>query len=289
MAIAESGVRLELRPLAPSLGAEVLGLDLNAPMSDAAFEAIWRAFLDYELLLFRGQRLDPHQHVAFARRFGPVDVHVMNQYHKDALPELYFLSNLDEQGRPNGRHPDKGTLVWHTDGSWRRVTGQATMLYAIEAPAVGGETWWACQYAAYDALSEEEKRRCGAMRAVHNLDFSRSRRHPEDPMSEAQKQAAPPVEHPVVRTHPDTRRKCLYLGDHAERIVGLSFEESRRVIDGLNQKAAQDAWIYRHQWRPGDFVVWDNRCLLHRATEYDPATQKRVVRRATINGEEPWQ
>jgi taurine dioxygenase len=285
----EPAVRLELKPLAPALGAEIVGVDLNAPMSDATFAAIYRAFLDHELLLFRDQRLDQQRHVAFARRFGPVDVHVMNQYQKDALPELYCLSNLDENGRPNGRHPDKGTLVWHTDGSWRRVTGQATMLYAIEVPEVGGETWWACQYAAYDALSDEEKGRYASMRAIHNLDFSRSRRHPEDPMNAVQRAAAPPVEHPVIRTHPETGRKCVYLGDHAESIVGLSFEESRPIIDALNAKAAQDPWIYRHKWRPGDFVVWDNRCLLHRATEYDPATQRRVVRRATINGEEPWQ
>ena len=287
MAVAERGTKLELRPLAPALGAEVLGFDLDAGMPDEAFAAIWAAFLDYKLLLFRGQTLDQHRHVAFARRFGPVDVHVMNQYQKDLLPELYFLSNLDEQGRPNGRHPDKGTLAWHTDGSWKRHTGQATMLYAIEVPAVGGETWWACQYAAYDALSADEKRRYGAMRAIHNLDFSRTRRHPEDPMNDAQRKAAPPVEHPVIRTHPDTGRKCVYLGDHAERIAGLSFEESRPIVDALNEKATQDAWVYRHKWRPGDFVVWDNRCLLHRATAYDAAAERRVVRRATINGEEP--
>lgn len=285
--MAESPVRLELKPLAPALGAEVVGVDLDAPMTEATFAAIYRAFLDHKLLLFRDQTLDPQRHVAFARRFGPVDVHVMNQYQKDALPELYCLSNVDENGRPNGKHPDKGTLAWHTDGSWRRVTGQATMLYAIEVPEVGGETWWACQYAAYDALSEEEKRRYAGMRAIHNLDFSRNRRHPEDPMSAAQRAAAPPVEHPVIRTHPETGRKCVYLGDHAEAIVGLSFEESRRLIDALNDKATQEAWVYRHRWRPGDFIVWDNRCLLHRATEYDAATQRRVVRRATINGEEP--
>lgn len=289
MAAVGAEIALDLKPLAPALGAEILGVDLNAPMSDATFAAIYRAFLEYKLLLFRGQELGPHEHVAFARRFGPVDVHVMNQYQKDALPELYFLSNLDEDGRPTGKHPDKGTLAWHTDGSWRRVTGHATLLYAIEAPEVGGETWWACQYAAYDALTEDEKRRYGAMRAIHNLDFSRSRRHPEDPMTEAQKRAAPPVEHPIVRTHPETLRKCLYLGDHAERIVGLCFDESRRIIDELNRTATQDAWVYRHKWRPGDFMVWDNRCLLHRATPFDAATQKRVVRRATVNGEEPWQ
>jgi taurine dioxygenase len=284
----EAAVGLALKRLAPAFGAEIVGLDLDAPMSDATFAAIYRAFLDHELLLFRDQKLAPERHVAFARRFGPVDVHVMNQYQKDALPELYCLSNLDENGRPNGRHPDKGTLAWHTDGSWRRVTGQATMLYAIEVPETGGETWWACQYAAYAALSEDEKRRYAGMRATHNLDFSRNRRHPEEPMSAAQRAAAPPVEHPVIRTHPETGRKCVYLGDHAEAIVGRSFEEGRRIIDALNAKATQDAWIYRHRWRPGDFVVWDNRCLLHRATEYDPAKQRRVVCRATINGEEPW-
>jgi taurine dioxygenase len=287
MAVAEEAVRLKLRPLAPALGAEILGVDLDAAMSDATFAAIWRAFVEHKLLLFRGQDLSPQRHVDLARRFGPVDVHVMSQYQTHGLPELYCLSNLDAEGRPNGKHPDKGTMAWHTDGSWRRVTGQATLLYAEEASEVGGETWFACQYAAWDALSDEEKRRYGTMRAVHNLDFSRTRRHPEEKLTEAQRNAVPPVEHPLVRTHPDTGRKCLYVGDHAEAIVGLSVEEGRRIIDELNEKATQDEWVYRHKWRSGDLVVWDNRCLLHRATAYDPATARRVMRRATVNGEEP--
>jgi taurine dioxygenase len=161
------------------------------------------------MLLFRDQHLAPADQVVFARRFGSVQVHVMNQYHADGFPEIYYLSNLDASGRPSGRHPDKGTVHWHTDGSWARRTGQATLLYADQVPSEGGETRFASMYAAYDALDEATKERLGSLRAIHSLDFSRTRRHGDDPMSEAQKKAKPPVAHPIVRIHPETGRKCL--------------------------------------------------------------------------------
>ena len=130
---------LTIRPLEGGLGAELLGVAVAA-IDDATFPAVHAAFLMHQLLLFRDQDLPPAAQVAFARRFGPVQVHVMNQYHASAYPELYTLSNLDENGRPSGQHPDRGTLAWHTDGSWQRVTGQATMLYAEQIPATGGGT-----------------------------------------------------------------------------------------------------------------------------------------------------
>ena len=120
----------ELRPLSPALGAELIGIDLSNPLNDKLFTAIYQAFLDYQVLLFRNQDIPPARQVAFARYFGEVQVHVMNQYHADGHPELYFLSNLNENGEPNGRHPDRGTLLWHTDGSWRPRTGQAKPLPA---------------------------------------------------------------------------------------------------------------------------------------------------------------
>ena len=277
---------LRLRPLEGGLGAEVLGLQVAA-IDDAVFPAIHAAFLAHQLLLFRGQDLPQGAQVAFARRFGTVQVHVMDQYHASAFPELYTLSNLDAEGRPSGAHPDRGTMAWHTDGSWQRVTGLATMLYAERIPASGGGTGFADMYAAYDALDPEEQMLLAGLRATHNLNFSRNRRHGEAPMTQAQRDKVPPVDHPIVRTHPETGRKCLFLGDHAETILGMGYDEGRDFIETLNERIVALARIYTHRWRQGDFMVWDNRCLLHKAESYDTAREARVVRRCTVLGEVP--
>ena len=276
-----------VRPLTPKLGAEIRGVRLEEGVADDVFRAIYQAFLQYQVLLFPPQPLPPGRQVAFARQFGEVQIHVMNQYHADGFPELYRLSNLDEHGKPNGRHPDRGTLEWHTDGSWSRVTGQATLIYGEVVAGTGGETHFCDMYGAYDRLEPAWKARIADLRAVHNLDFSRTRRHGEDPMTEEQRRAKPPVDHPVVRTHPETGRKCLYLGDHAEYIVGMPYDQGRALIEELNALAIHPDLTYEHRWQPNEFIVWDNRCLLHRATAYDPATQGRVVRRCTVLGEVP--
>jgi len=279
----------DVRPLTPKLGAEIIGVDLARGVDDALFRSIHRAFLQYQLLLFCPQDLPPGRQVEFARHFGELQIHVMNQYHADGYPELYRLSNLDQHGNPYGKHPDKGTLVWHTDGSWRHVTGQATIIYAEVVAGEGGETHFCDMYGAYERLSPEWRKRIANLRAVHNLDFSRTRRHGEEPMTDAQRREVPPVDHPVVRTHPDTGRKCLFLGDHAEYIVGMAYIEGRALIDELNALAVHPDLTYMHRWTPGELIVWDNRCLMHRATEYDPAVQRRVVRRCTVLGEVPRQ
>jgi alpha-ketoglutarate-dependent taurine dioxygenase len=282
----DAATKLRLRQLEGGLGAEVLGLQVAA-IDDAVFPAIHAAFLAHQLLLFRDQDLPQAAQVAFARRFGTVQVHVMDQYHASAFPELYTLSNLDAEGRPSGAHPDRGTMAWHTDGSWQRVTGLATMLYAERIPASGGGTGFADMYAAYDALDPEERARLAAMRATHNLNFSRNRRHGEAPMTQAQRDKVPPVDHPIVRTHPETGRKCLFLGDHAEAIPGMGYDEGRDFIERLNERIVELARVYTHRWRQGDFMVWDNRCLLHKAESYDTAREARVVRRCTVLGEVP--
>ncbi len=276
-----------IRPLTPKLGARIIGVDLARGVDDALFRSIHQAFLQYQVLLFGTQDLPPARQVEFARHFGEVQIHVMNQYRADGHPELYRLSNLDENGNPNGKHPDKGTLAWHTDGSWRHVTGQATIIYAEVVAGEGGETHFCDMYGAYERLSPEWKKRIASLRAVHNLDFSRTRRHGEDPMTEAQRREVPPVDHPIVRTHPDTGRKCLFLGDHAEYIVGMDYDEGRALIDELNALAVHPDLTYEHRWTPGELIVWDNRCLMHCATDYDPAVQRRVVRRCTVLGEVP--
>ena len=278
---------LEVRALSPTFGAEIIGVDLAELMTDALFDRIYEAFLRHQLLLFREQHLEPGDQVIFARRFGSVQVHVMNQYHADGFPEIYYLSNLGADGKPSGKHPDRGTVHWHTDGSWARRTGQATLLYAVEVPAAGGETRFASMYDAYDALDEGTKRRLAPLRAVHNLDFSRTRRHGEDLMTEEQKKARPPVDHPIVRTHPETGRKCIFLGDHAWYVQDMAFEEGRQLIENLNAAIIDPKRVYTHRWRRGDLVVWDNRCMLHKAELYDVAHEARVMRRCTVVGEVP--
>jgi len=278
---------LTVRPLTPRLGAEISGVDLSGELTDDAFRALYQAFLRYEVLLFPPHDLPPARQVAFGRRFGELQVHVMNQYHADGHPELYRLSNIDERGKPTGRHPDKGTLAWHTDGSWQRVTGQATLIYGEVMPDRGGETHFCDMYGAYERLDEAWKARIANLRAVHNLDFSRNRRHGEDPLTDAQRLAKPPVDHPVVRTHPETGRKCLYLGDHAEYIVGMPYDEGRALIEALNALAVHPDLTYEHRWTARQLLVWDNRCVMHRATAFDTAKQPRVIRRCTVLGEIP--
>ena len=286
-AIASSQSGLAIRALTPRLGAAISGLDLAQSVAPDAFRALYDAFLRHQVLVFPPCELPPAAQVALARQFGEVQVHVMSMYHADGFPELYRLSNVGADGKPNGRHPDKGTLAWHTDGSWQRVTGQATIIYGEVVPAVGGETHFCDMYGAYERLSEAWKRRIDGLRAIHNLDFSRTRRHGADLLSEAQKRDAPPVDHPIVRRHPETGRACLYLGDHAESIVGMPYGEGRALIDELNALAVHADLTYEHRWQPHQLIVWDNRCLMHRATEYDPATELRVVRRCTVLGEVP--
>jgi taurine dioxygenase len=199
-----------------------------------------------------------------------------------------MLSNLDRDGNPSGKHPDKGTLYWHTDGSWRERTGQATMMYSEIVPDAGGETEFADMYSAYALLPAAMRRRIEGRRAIHNLDFSRSRRHGEDLLTAEQKAKVPPIAHPIVRTHPETGRKAIFLGDHAEEIEGLPYDEGRALIEEINAMITPPERVYTHHWSPRQCMVWDNRCTLHRATGFDEARLKRVMRRCTINGDRPF-
>lgn len=278
---------VEIRPLNPYFGAEIVGLDISQGVDDEAFQHIWDTFNEYGLFLIRGQGLSVDHQVQMGRRFGEVQIHVMNQYLIDGHQEVYYLSNLDKDGNPNGKHPDRGTMHWHTDGSWRDRPGQATIMVAEILPKTGGETHFCCTEAAYQALERSIKAEIDGLRVTHNLAFSRLRRHGEDPMTDAQKAEAPPVSHPMVRTHPVTGRKSIFLGDHAESIDGMDYELSRKRIDELNALLVKPEFVYAHKYQPGDIVGWDNRRMLHISTPYDTAKEKRVMRRTTILGDVP--
>jgi len=273
----------EVRPLMPTFGAEIVGLDLDKAVSPEVFPMIHEAWLEYQILAFRGIEVSPATQVAFAAKFGEVQVHVMNQYHGyDAQPELYVLTNLGQDGKPSGAHPDLGTLHWHIDASWNARNGHSTFMYAERPPREGGQTHFADMYSAYEELSDDWRHRVDSMRVVHNLDFSRNRRHGHAPMSAEQKAKVPPIAWPVVRTHPETGRKAIFLGDHAEFVEGMDYDEGRALIEELNQVVTPEHLIYRHSYTPGDFVFWDNRCTMHRATNFDTANDIRVMRRCTV-------
>ena len=272
----------EVRPLSDALGAEIVGITLKEAVTPTVFPSIYEVFLEYQLLLFQDVDLPPGLQVKLASNFGEVQVHVMDQYHGfENHPEIYLLSNLDIHGNPNGKHPDVGTLFWHTDGSWRKQRGLATLMYSEIVPSKGGETHFSNMYRAYDCLDPKLKTELKNRCAIHNLDFSRTRHMKDDVLTEEQKACVPPVPHPIFRVHPETGNTCLFLGDHAESIVGMDYDEGRALIDSLNQSANQDKLVYKHHWKPNQVLVWDNRCLLHRATSFDTANQKRVMRRCT--------
>jgi taurine dioxygenase len=210
---------------------------------------------------------------------------VLSQYAQEGNPEIFMLTNLDASGKPKGEHPDPGSAIWHTDGSWARERGLSTMLYAVAVPKAGGDTLFANMCAAYDGLSGDLRTRLEGLRAVHNLDYSRGLTGARDQMTEAQKRAAPPVEHDIVRAHPDTGRKCLYLGQHASHIVGMPVDEGRALIVMLNTHCTQPQYTFAYRWSVGDAVIWDNRCLLHSATDFDWMTDVRIMRRTTTVGE----
>ena len=277
---------LTMRPLSKLMGVEISGVDLSRPLDDRSFSAIHDTFLRNLLVCFPGQHLDQTQHVAFSRRFGDLQVHVLDQYRSPTHPEIYVLSNVKQSGETTGEHPDKGTLVWHSDLSFQARPALATLLYGIEVPRVGGDTLFANMYAAYDALPDVMRKRIERLRAIHDLDASRQRAG-APPMTEAQRKAAPPVEHPLVRTHPESGRKCLYLSHHAMRIARMPEAEGKALLEELMTHATQPAFVYAHRWRQGELVMWDNRCTMHKATGYDASGERRVMNRTVVKGDMP--
>ncbi len=282
-----SRIALDLRALTPRFGAEVRGLDLRSAIAPATAAALRSAFERYLVLLFRDQQLAPEQHIAFSRHFGPLEVHVLDQYHASRNPEIFVLSNVGPDGKPNRVHPDRGTLVWHTDASFQRRPAHATILYAEIVPAEGGHTLFADTVSAFEALGEADRAAFASVRVVHDLSISREKAG-YGPLPPEQRAKAPAVEHPLVRTHPPTGRRGLYLGSHAQRIVGVPERESEGLIERLMAHITEPRFVYDHAWRAGDLLMWDNRAVLHRATEYDTAVEPRIVRRTVISGDEPY-
>lgn len=280
-----------VRPFAGSpLGAEVLGLDLSRPLSGGDFRRLHRAHLDHHVLVFRDQRITPAQQVEFSRRFGALHIHVLRQFQLPEQPEVLIISNIRENGAPIGLG-DAGHL-WHSDLSYKETPSLGSMLHAQELPSEGGDTLFANQHTAYETLPERLKREIDGLQAEHwylaRYEDLRLRNPWRPKLTQAQIDEVKPVVHPVVRTHPETGRRALFVSEHfTTRILGVSEERSRELLGLLFDHGTRAQHIYRHRWLPHDMVFWDNRSLMHLAAGC-PDHLRRKLYRTTIEGDVPF-
>ncbi len=275
---------LRTKPVSPGFGLETSDVDVSKPLSDAAFDEIERTFFQGQVLVLRAQSLTPARYVAFARRFGPPEPHVIDQFHHPADPNILILSNRKKDGQPVGL-ADAGTY-FHTDYSYLQVPARATMLYSIEVPKSGGNTLFANQYAAYDGLNDAMKQEIASLVAIHHYgnrkEMNDASRIAASPLTPEQKAKMPLITHPLVRAHPVTGRKALYaVSGSSYGIVGMPEDESVALLDELAAHATQPEYVLSYAYRVGDIVIWDNASLLHSATLTDP-NDPRTLWRITI-------
>jgi taurine dioxygenase len=276
-----SGIEFAVRRLSPALGAEIVGADLHGEIGDGLAASIRDTWHQHLVILLRNQQLTEEDQVRFAECFGPTARIHTPQFMRQH-PAVMLISNIREGGKPIGALPD-GEMQFHTDQCHQERPAMASILYAIEVPSRGGNTLFANAYLAYETLPDEIKRRIDGRRALNAYHYdtgatARTADVPED---------APSYWHPIVRTHPATGRKALYVNRlMTRRIEGLSAEDSERLLDHLFDHQEQPQFIYEHIWRPGDILMWDNRCTLHARTDFSP-NERRLLRRVTILGEKP--
>ena len=261
-------------------GVAITGIDLVQPLPPASKVRILEAFLAHHIVIFPGQALTREEQYAFARNFG--DVEPSGQPGSKRREVAHVITNLDKDGNPVDRSSSPvSNYRWHTDKSWYRVPPSLTMLYGVEVPPRGGDTEFANTMTSYVALPEATKRRIAALRVVFRWAAGGS-------TEMAATRNDPPVDHPLVRTHPDTGQKALYLGNHASHILGMPEAEGADLLNALLRHATERHFVYVHRWLKGDLVMWDNRCLLHRAVaNYETARDRRILHRSVVAGTVP--
>ena len=274
---------IAFRPLSP-FGVETLDVDLSRPLGEAQFREIERAFYANQVLALRAQDITAAQFHDFARRLGPPQPHVIDQFHHSENPDILILSNVKENGRPTGLQ-DAGSY-FHTDYSYLAVPARATTLYSRVVPKVGGDTLFANQLAAYDDLSDAMKKRIDPLLAIHHYgnrhDVNEASRTAASALSDEQKAKMPVITHRIARPHPVTRRKALYaVSGSSFGIVGMPDGEARDLLDELAAHSTQARYQLRFKYGVGDIVVWDNAALLHSATLTDP-NDARTLWRITV-------
>ncbi len=281
------GMGIEIVPADATLGAVVRGVDL-ADLDDATFAAIERAWDEHAVLAFPDQNLTEAGQAAFSRGLGPLE-RSLTANNVGADPEIIVLSNMRDDGTLWPAESAHGLFLqgnnyWHTDSSYKRVPSKGSALAARVVPETGGETAFADMRAACDALDPEMRTYLEGKSAVHSYAYSQGRVGGTETLSEDEWDALPPVEHPIVRRHPNTGRPCLYIGRHASHIAGEDEAESRALLERLCEDACRPPRVFVHRWRVGDLVLWDNRCVLHRGLGH-PADQPRHMTRTTLAGD----
>ncbi len=279
---------VSLKPMTTTAFVAVVeNVDLSQPVSSSTVAELRSAINRHSILVFRGQTIDNDQHVAFSRNFGALEIHTVKQYLLPDYPEIIALANRGE----NGTTPiDNGGAYWHSDISYKIKPPMGSLLYSLEVPPDGGDTLYADMYAAYDALDENMKRKLEGLRAIHGYAarFEKMGEGGKRPQLSAEQLAeVPEVNHPIVRTNPETGRKALYINEgFTLGIEGMPMDEGRALLDTLNAHATEPRFIYAHHWRVGDLVFWDNRATMHCATAYD-TQYARTMHRTTIQGDTP--
>lgn len=281
---------VRILPLDGPLGAEVIGLDLSAPLDPDTFARIHQAHLQHHVLVFRDQRIDPAQQVAFSRRFGPLQIHVLRKFQLPDHPEVLVVSNIKENGEPIGLG-DAGHY-WHSDLSYKERPSLGSLLHAQELPSEGGDTLFANQHLAWETLPHALKSAVEGRRAEHSYlakyEELRARSPWRPALTPGQIAEVAPVRHPVVRTHPETGRRALFVSEHfTTRIVGLPQDESDALLRELFAHSTREHLVYRHRWQPYDMVFWDNRSVTHLAAG-TPDHLRRRLHRTTIEGDVPF-
>ena len=285
---------LNIKPTGAALGAEILDVDLSQEIDHATFNDIVAAFHEHEVVFFRDQKLTPEQHIAFSRRFGELELHVRVDCCRPGHPELFVVSNVIENGKPIGSL-DAG-LFWHSDLCYMGEPSRGSLFYAREVPMHDGralgDTLFASATAAYDALPEETKQRISGLKAVNSYEkgYYRDRKSGgRKPLTEEQKRRTPDMEHPIARTHPYTGKKCLFVNEgYTSRIAGVDDEQSESLLSDLLAHATDPRFIYRHQWRVGDLLIWDNCSTQHLAIRDYELPQRRLMERTTVRGSAPF-
>jgi taurine dioxygenase len=282
---------IAIRPLSRACGAEVTGIDLKRPLDPPSVERLHRALGEHGILLFRGVDLTPGEHVAFSRHFGPLETHVVGEFNLPEQPEVFVVSNVREEGKLKGAV--YAGQYWHSDLSYMKKPSLGSLLLCREMPEVGGDTMWANMVLAYETLSEVMKSFLSDLKAVHDYShaydtyFAHLKERP--PLTPEQRAKTPPVEQPMVRTHPVTGRKALYVNPgFTKAIVGMPKEESQPILQMLFAHSTRPEFTYRHKWRVNDLVFWDNRCTMHYAlADYDFSV-RRHMHRTTVAGDVPY-
>jgi taurine dioxygenase len=275
--------RLRVRPTGAALGARIDGVDLRV-LDDELFAAVHRAWLDHQVLLFRDQALTDDDLVNFSRRFGELDeapVQETGQRFVEGHPEIYVVSNVVQDGVAIGSL-GAGEAVWHTDMSYLPNPPKASVLYALEVPASGGDTSFCSMYAAWDAMPAGLRRRVEGARVKHDGTYNSGGYVRQGVTPTDDPRTSPGTLHPLVQVHAETGRRGLYLGRRRNSYIeGLSLEESDALLDEVWAAASDESLAWRHRWRVGDLVLWDNRCTMHRRDAFDP-TARRVMHRTQI-------